>query len=61
MQNTAATSENPLTVYRAEEMIGLLETTGRLEEFDFSLMINCVKYKPLSAGRMCLFICVRYV
>lgn len=40
LQNTAATSDNPLTAYRAEEMIGLLETTGRLEEFDFSLMIR---------------------
>ena len=40
LQNTAATSEKPLTAYRAEEMIDLLETTGRLEEFDFSLMIR---------------------
>lgn len=40
LQNTAATSENPLTAYRAEEMVGLLETAGRLEEFDFSLMIR---------------------
>ena len=40
LQNTAATSDNPLTAYRAEEMIGLLETTGRLDEFDFSLMIR---------------------
>ena len=40
LHNTAATSDNPLTAYRAEEMIGLLETTGRVEEFDFSLMIR---------------------
>ena len=40
LQNAAATSDNPLTAYRAEEMISLLETTGRLEEFDFSLMIR---------------------
>lgn len=40
LQNTAATSDNPLTVYRAEEMMGLLETVGRLEEFDFRLMVR---------------------
>ena len=40
LQNTAVTSDNPLTVYRAEEMMRLLETVGRLEDFDFSLMIR---------------------
>ena len=38
LQTTAAESDNPLTAYRAEEMMGLLEIVGRLESFDFPLM-----------------------
>ncbi|MDO5443846.1 MAG: hypothetical protein Q4G10_09265 [Bacteroidia bacterium] len=52
LQN-AAVSDNPLTVYRAEEMMALLETVGRLNEFDFSLMVRTldrVEIMPTETG-----------
>ena len=44
LQQTAETAENPLTRYRAKEMIGLLETIGRITEFDYSLMLRTLDF-----------------
>ncbi len=40
LQNTVATSGNPLIAYRAKRIVALFEMLGKLKEFDFSLMIR---------------------
>ena len=49
MQRTAETSENPLTRYRAKEMIELLETVGRIAEFDYALMLRTLDFVEVRA------------
>lgn len=44
LQRTAETDENPLTRYRAKEMIGLLDTVGRITEFDYALMLRTLDF-----------------
>lgn len=44
LQQTAETAENPLTRYRAKEMIGLLDTVGRITEFDYPLMLRTLDF-----------------
>ena len=44
LQQTAETAVNPLTRYRAKEMIGLLDTVGRITEFDYPLMLRTLDF-----------------
>ena len=49
MQRTAETDENPLTRYRAKEMIELLDTVGRITEFDYPLMLRTLDFIEVRA------------
>ena len=44
LQRTIETAENALTRYRAKEMIGLLDSVGRLDGFDYSLMLQTLDF-----------------
>ena len=48
LQRTVITTENPLTRYRAKEMISLLDTVGRIKEFDFQLMLRTLDFVEVS-------------
>ena len=49
MQRTAESDENPLTRYRAKEMIELLDTVGRITEFDYPLMLRTLDFIEVRA------------
>lgn len=44
LQRTAETTDNALTRLRAKEMITLLDTTGRLDSFDYTLMLRTLDF-----------------
>lgn len=44
LQRTAETTDNALTRLRAKEMITLLDTTGRLDGFDYALMLRTLDF-----------------
>lgn len=44
LQRTAEIDENPLTRYRAKEMISLLDSVDRITEFDYSLMLRTLDF-----------------
>lgn len=44
LQRTIETTENALTRYRAKEMIGFLDSVGRLDDFDYSLMLRTLDF-----------------
>lgn len=44
LQRTVDTDGNPLTRYRAKEMIELLDTVGRITEFDYALMLRTLDF-----------------
>ena len=44
LQRTIETTENALTRYRAKEMIGFLDSVGRLDGFDYSLMLRTLDF-----------------
>lgn len=44
LQRTIETTENALTRYRAKEMIGLLDSVGRLDGFDYPLMLRTLNF-----------------
>lgn len=56
LQRTADSADSPLTRYRAREMIGLLDTVGRLKEFDFPLMLRTLDYVEVSADEKLSFV-----
>lgn len=39
LQRTIESTDNVLTRYKAKEMIGLLDSVGRLDSFDYALML----------------------
>lgn len=44
LQRTIETTDNALTRLRAKEMIGLLDTVGRLDGFDYALMLRTLDF-----------------
>lgn len=44
LQRTIETTDNALTRLRAKEMIGLLDSVGRLEGFDYALMLRTLDF-----------------
>ena len=44
LQRTIETTDNALTRLRAKEMIGLLDSVGRLDGFDYALMLRTLDY-----------------
>ena len=56
LRRTVESSDNPLTKYRAKEMIGLLDSVGRLKEFDFQLMLRTLDYVDVQADEKLSFV-----
>lgn len=56
LQRTADSADSPLTRYRAKEMIGLLDTVGKLKAFDFPLMLRTLDYVEVSADEKLSFV-----
>lgn len=56
LRRTVDSTDNPLTRYRAKEMIGLLDTVGRLKEFDFPLMLRTLDYVEVQADSKLSFV-----
>lgn len=56
LQRTADSADSPLTRYRAKEMIGLLDTVGKLKEFDFPLMLRTLDYVEVSSDEKLSFV-----
>lgn len=56
LRRTAESSDNPLTRYRAKEMIGLLDSVGRLKEFNFPLMLRTLDYVEVMADSRLSFV-----
>lgn len=53
LQRTIETSDNALTKLRAKEMIGLLDSVGRLDGFDYALMLRTLDFVEVhSEGKM---------
>ena len=53
LQRTIETTENPLTRLRAKEMIELLDSVGRLADFNYALMLRTLdNIKVFSEGKM---------
>lgn len=44
LQRTIETTDNALTRLRAKEMIELLDSVGRLDSFDYALMLRTLDY-----------------
>ena len=44
LQRTLETTDNALTRLRAKEMIDLLDTVGRLDGFDYALMLRTLDF-----------------
>ena len=44
LQRTIETTDNALTRLRGKEMIGLLDSVGRLDGFDYALMLRTLDY-----------------
>lgn len=56
LRRTVESSDNPLTRYKAKEMIGLLDSVGRLKEFDFPLMLRTLDYVDVQADEKLSFV-----
>ena len=59
LSHTADTDENALTRFKAREMIGLLDSVGKIEGFDFFLMRKTVdRFVTTMDGRLTVvFLC----
>ena len=44
LQRTIATTDNVLTRFRAKEMVGLLDSVGRIDGFDYALMLRTLDF-----------------
>ena len=44
LQRTLETTDNALTKFRAKEMIGLLDSVGRLDSFNYPLMLRTLDF-----------------
>ena len=44
LQRTIATTDNALTRFRAKEMVGLLDSVGRIDGFDYALMLRTLDF-----------------
>ncbi len=49
LQRTADTTDNALTRLRAREMIDLLDNVGRLDDFDYALMLRTLDFIEVQA------------
>ena len=49
LQRTVDTTDNALTRLRAREMIELLEKIGRLDDFDYALMLRTLDFIEVHA------------
>lgn len=56
LRRTVDSTDNPLTRYRAKEMIGLLDTAGRLKKFNFPLMLRTLDYVEVQADSKLSFV-----